>query len=264
MINTLVKPAISAFIRKALAALTMMAMVSAFAGQEPLPPPPTAWSAPVNDNAMTGSVLFDRLERTWGNNGEDTLTWDAKAWYGGDYNRLWLKTEGENGIGAAGGEMEAELLYGRLVMPFWEFQAGLGYERLYGPGPDHDRVSAVIGFQGLAPYWFEIDTSLRASEDGDISAVLEAEYEVLLTQRLILQPRLETALAAQEVKQFGVGQGFNFVQLGLRLRYEIRREIAPYIGVSWMRKLGDTADLARDEGEDTSNVSLVAGVRFWF
>jgi copper resistance protein B len=251
-------------VKAAISGLAMLAMVPALAAREPQPPPPAAWPEPVNDNAMLGSVRFDRLERTWGNNGEDTLTWDAKAWYGGDYNRLWLKTEGENRIGSAGGEMEAELLYGRLVTPFWEFQAGLSYERLYGTGPDHDRASAVIGFQGLAPYWFEIDTSLRASEDGDISAVLEAEYEVLLTQRLILQPRLETAFAASEVKQFGVGQGFNFVQSGLRLRYEIRREIAPYIGVSWTRKLGDTADLARDEGEDTSNVSLVAGVRFWF
>ena len=135
---------------------------------------------------------------------------------------------------------------------------------LYGSGQDQDRFWAVVGLQGLAPYWFEVDANLRVSEDGDVSADLEAEYDLLLTQRLILQPRFEIDFAAQEVEEFGVGRGFNSVTLGLRLRYEVRRQFAPYIGLSWTRKLGDTADLARDEGENTDDLAVVGGLRFWF
>ena len=115
-----------------------------------------------------------------------------------------------------------------------------------------------------APYWFEVEATAYISEDGDLSAALEAEYDLLLSQRLILQPRFETSIAVQEVEEYGVGQGINDIELGLRLRYEIRREFAPYIGVSWSRKIGETADLAEDEGEDTDVISFVAGVRVWF
>ena len=234
------------------------------AEQGSVTPPPEEWPEPIQDNPLLGKLMVDRLERSWSNTGEDRLVWDATAWMGGDYNRLWFKTEGENRIGARAGEFDTELLYGRLVTPFWDFQAGIGYENHYGPGPDQNRTSAIIGFQGLAPYWFEIDSSLRVSQDGDISAAFEAEYDQLLTQRLILQPRFNTTIAAQGVEEFGIGQGVNFVEFGVRLRYEIRREFAPYIGVSWSRKLGKTADLARDESEDVENVALVAGVHVWF
>ena len=234
------------------------------ADQKSVPPPAPNWPEPIHDNPILGKLLVDRLERSWGDTDEDKLIWDATVWVGGDYNRLWFKTEGGDRVGANAGEAEAELLYGRLVAPYWDFQVGVGYEKLYSTGPDQDRTSAIVGFQGLAPYWFEIDTSLRVSEDGYTSAAFEAEYDQLLSQRLILQPRFETAIAAQDVEEFGIGQGVNFVQLGLRLRYEIQREIAPYIGVSWSRKLGDTADLARSEGGDVENLSWVAGVRFWF
>jgi copper resistance protein B len=220
--------------------------------------------APVEDDVFFGLLLFDRLEYAFGED-EDALVWDVQGWYGGDYNRLWVETEGEDAVaGGEGGEAEAQVLYSRLIAPFWDLQAGLGYQRRYGPGPDHDRVFAVVGLEGLAPYWFEVNPELRISEDGDVSAHLEAEYELLLTQRLILQPRFETAIAAQEVEELGVGQGFNYVEAGLRLRYEIKRELAPYIGISWNRLLGETADLARDEGEDDDELSLVLGVRVWF
>jgi copper resistance protein B len=220
------------------------------------------WPPPVEDHLRFGRLLFDRLEYA---HGEEELVWDVQGWYGGDYHRLWVETEGEDVVsGGDGGEAEAHVAYSRLVAPFWDFQAGLGYERLYGPGPDHARVFAVVGFEGLAPYWFEFNPELRVSEGGDFSARLEAEYDLLFTQRLILQPRFETAVALQDVEAFGVGQGFNYVEAGLRLRYEFRREFAPYIGVSWTRRLGETADLARDEGEDVESAFVVAGVRVWF
>jgi copper resistance protein B len=225
---------------------------------------PANWPEPVLDSQPHNFVLFDQLEYQ-STDGSDALRWDVLGWFGGDYNRLWIETEGEHRTDGDGGEIERiDAQYGRLIAPFWDFQVGLGYQRLYGSGRDQDRVWAVIGFQGLAPYWFEVDANLRVSEDGDVSADLEAEYDLLLTQRLILQPRFEIDFAAQEVEDFGVGRGFNSVSLGLRLRYEVRRQFAPYIGLFWFRKLGDTADLARDEGEDTDDLAVVGGVRFWF
>ncbi|MFI9652651.1 copper resistance protein B [Guyparkeria halopsychrophila] len=222
------------------------------------------WAPPMGD-APHGRFLFDRLEYAAGDD-EDSVDWEFKGWYGGDTNRLVVKGEGEHVVsGGDGGEIEAlDLLYGRLIAPYWSVQAGVGYQLEYGPGPNHDRGFAVVGLEGLAPYWFEIDTSLRVSEDGDASIGFEAEYDFLLSQRLVLQPRFGSSFAFQEVEEFGVGQGINSVKLGLRLRYEIQREFAPYVGVSWKKQLGDTADLARDEGHDTEDLRLVAGVRMWF
>jgi len=219
------------------------------------------WETPIQ-KAYHGRLLFDRLEYAPGKN-EDTLNYEFTGWYGGDYNRIWLKGEGEHVVDPSngGGHLEQlDLLYGHLIAPFWDLQAGMSYELAYGPGPNRDRASAVLGLQGLAPYWFEVDANLRLSEDGDPSADLEAEYDWLFTQRLILQPRFETRYAFTEVKEFGVGRGLTNVKLGLRLRYEIEREFAPYIGVSWDRKLGDTADLA----EDASRLTGLVGVRMWF
>jgi len=130
--------------------------------------------------------------------------------------------------------------------------------------PSPSRTFAVFGVEGLAPLWFEVDAASFVSTDGDVSFRLEAEYDLLLTQRLILQPRIETNLAIQDAHKWGVGEGMNDIDLGLRLRYEIRREFAPYIGVSWNRKIGETATLARDEGENLDAVSFVAGIRMWF
>lgn len=209
-------------------------------------------------------LLFDQLEYRR-NEGPDTFTWDAQGWIGGDYNKLWLKTEGDQELtGQNSGESEVQLLYSRLVSPFWDFQVGLRYDQLYGPGSDPGRLLTVLGFEGLAPYWFDLEPSLFISEDGDVSARLTGTYDLLFTQRLIAQPRFELNLAAQEVERFGSGAGMNDIELGLRLRYEIWREFAPYIGVSWLRQLGDTADIARREGEVVDNLAFVVGVRVWF
>lgn len=224
---------------------------------------PPGWALPVDDSKLHSLVLVDQLEY-WNTDGEDALRWDVVSWFGGDYNRLWINVEGED-LAGSGGELERfDLLYGHLIAPFWDLQAGVGYQLIWGPGADPDRFNAVLGLQGLAPQWFEINTNLRLSEKGDLSADLEAEYDLLLTQRLVLQPRFETLVALQDVEEFGVGKGVNSVRLGARLRYELRREFAPYLGITWNRKLGDTANLARKDGEDIEDLSLVAGVRLWF
>jgi len=224
---------------------------------------PPGWPEPVEDQQIFSMVLVEELEYR-GNQGADTLEWDAQAWIGGDYNRLWLRTEGADQVsGDNDGEWEAQALYSRLVAPFWDFQAGVRYDKLYG-AQDHERSFAVIGFEGLAPYWFEVTPALFVSEDGDLSARLKASYELLFTQRLILQPSIEINAAAQKVEEFSVGAGINDIELGLRLRYEIKREFAPYIGVSWTNKFGGTADIAREEGERTDDFAVLAGVRVWF
>ena len=224
---------------------------------------PADWPHVHEDHRNFGYLLVDRLEYR-DDEGPNHLLWDAQGWYGGDYRRLWLKTEGERPVSDSNGEVELQALYGQLVAPYWDVQAGVRYDRALGSGRDRDRAFGVLGIQGTAPYRFETDTALFVSEDGDLSLRAEFEYELLLTQRLVLQPRVEINAAAQRVRSWGVGSGVNDVQLGLRLRYEIRREFAPYVGVEWTRKLGDTADIARDEGEEVSVPTLVAGLRLWF
>ena len=214
----------------------------------------------VHDNQVFAVLRADRLEYQTGEGNENVL-WDAQAWVGADTNKLWFKSEGtwlldEDKFE----EAESELLYSRNIAAFWDLQIGIRHDFK----PDPDRTFGALGFQGLAPYWFEVEATAYLSDDGDFSAGFETEYDLLLSQRLILQPRFETRVAVQEVEKYGVGQGINDIELGVRLRYEIRREFAPYIGVSWHRKLGETADLARDEGEDIDVISLVAGVRVWF
>ena len=211
-----------------------------------------------------GLLLVDQLEYRLGK-GDDQFRWDAEGWYGGDFNRFWFKTEGEQTVqGPSAGRAEIHGYYSRLITPFWDAQIGLRYDQLWEPGNDPSRFFAAIGVQGFAPYRFEVTPALFISEDGDFSARLTASKEYRITQRLVAQGRFETEIAAQDVPTFGVGEGFNSVELGLRLRYEIRREFAPYIGVSWERKLGQTADFARQAGENPDVLHFVAGVRLWF
>lgn len=226
---------------------------------------PGSYVPTVMPEAKFAKLMIDRLEYAWGED-EDTVNWDAQFWYGGDINRLWIETEGEDvASGGSGGELEyLDVMYSRRIWPYWDVQAGFGYQRAYGPGPDHDRGSVVVGLQGLAPYWFETDAKLRLNEGGAISAELEFEYDWLFSQRLILQPRFVTYYSSKKEEAFGIGQGINSAQLGLRLRYEIRREFAPYIGVYYRKLFGETADLAEAEGEDTGGAAVVAGVRMWF
>lgn len=217
---------------------------------------------PIDDNQIFYYLLFDKLEYQVNEN-ENIFNWDITGWVGGDYQKLWLKSEGDVSLDDGNGEAELQLLYGKLIFPYFDLQAGLRYDQLYGD-KGNSRGFAVIGVQGLAPYFFEIDSSLFVSHKGDVSARFEAEYEFLLSQRLVLQPSVETNFAIQEVEEFGVGSGFNDLELGLRLRYEIDRDFAPYIGISWEKLFGDTAKFAKEEGESTDDVKFVTGVRLLF
>lgn len=215
---------------------------------------------PVHDNQIFAMVQADRFEYQ-ARDGSDLLLWDMQAWIGGDYNKLYLESEGEYLLDPEEfEEIGLELFYGRNIASFWDLRAGFRHDFK----PDPDRTFAAFGVQGMAPYEFEIDATAYLSEDGDISAALEAEYHILFSQRLILQPRLELSAAVQEVEEYGVGQGFNSIELGLRLRYEISRKFAPYIGIAWSKKLGETADFAEAEGEDTDVFSTIAGIGWWF
>ena len=221
---------------------------------------PAEWKEPVADDKLYGMALIDRLE--YGDpKGTNNYLWDVQGWFGGDFNKLWLKTEGEGPThGGSPESTEFQALYNRMISPFWGVQGGLRYDI----NPNPDRGFAVLGVQGLAPYWFESDTALFVSEDGDVSFRGEFEYELLLTQRLILQPRLEVNLSARDTPEYGLGRGLNNTEMGVRLRYEIRREFAPYIGVRWEQKYGDTKDIAQAEGEATSSTAFVVGIRAWF
>ncbi len=222
------------------------------------------WPKPVEDSQPFGSLLVDELEYQT-RQGGDAVRWDAVGWYGGDYNRFWLKSEGGwQTSGERGGEFDVQALYGRLIAHFWDFQAGLRYGQFSGAGFDRSRGFAVIGLQGLMPYRFDVEPALFISQDGDVSANLTATYDILLTQRLILQPRLDFDAAVQSAEKYGVGSGVNSLGLGLRLRYEITREFAPYIGVQWLNQFGETADISQRDGGRADSIAVVFGVRLWF
>ena len=233
----------------------------ALAAADCLRPAPLA--AQVMDTHIYRLVLFDQLEYRRAGEGRP-IGWDMIGWIGGDFTRFWVKSEGRQATRGGGGEAEVQALYSRLIAPFWEFQAGLRVDARYGPGADRTRVQAVIGLEGLAPYWFEMEPALFVSQAGDISARVTTTYEMVLTQRLQLQPRVDISAAVQDVPEFGVGSGLSEVGLGFRLRYEIRREWVPYLGVRWVRLVGGTAGLARQAGEEASEFGLVGGLRLWF
>lgn len=205
-------------------------------------------------------VKGDRLEFQT-REGEPLFLWDAQGWVGGDLNKFWVKTEGEYLFGASAFEdAGVEALFSRAITPFFDVQAGVRHD--FDPEPS--RTFAVIGLNGLAPYLFEIDAALFVSGRGDVAARIEAEYELLITQRLILQPRTELDFALQDTPALGIGSGLSKAEMGLRLRFEIKREIAPYIGVSWTRAVGGTADFVRAAGEDVGSISFVAGISAWY
>lgn len=224
---------------------------------------PSAVAAQVMDDHIYSMILIDQLEmRQVG--GQQPIGWQASAWVGGDLTRIWLKSEGEIPTTARGGRAEAQTLFSRLISPFWEFQAGLRIDARREAGGDRARLQAAVGFEGLAPYWFDVEPVLFVSTAGDISARVEATHDMFITQRLLLQPRVDVNIAVQKVPDYGVGSGLNDLDVGFRLRYEIRREFSPYIGFRWERRFAGTADLARQAGEHVSITSLLGGVRFWF
>ena len=184
---------------------------------------------------------------------------EAKGWLGYDLNKLWLKSEVER-EGSETESADLELLYGRAISPYWDAQ--VGWKRDFEPGPKQDWLA--IALHGLAPYFFEVDSSLYLADGGRSSLSFMAEYELLFTQKWILSPELEFDLNGYNDEVTGAGSGLSKLELGLRLRYEIRREFAPYIGLHWERLYGNTADFARADGHDTDSLQFVVGLRAWF
>ncbi|MFC4729245.1 copper resistance protein B [Coralloluteibacterium thermophilus] len=212
----------------------------------------------MDDNPFNVHVRFDRLE--WQNTEPDaTLAWSAKAWLGRDDGRLWLRSHGARSGGRTE-HAELQALWGRPVSPWWDMVAGVRHRSRPGPS----RSAAALGVIGLAPYFFEIEATAFVEEGGHVSAEVEVEYELLFTQDLVLQPSLGLELNGRSDAAQGIGSGLSSAQAGLRLRYEIRREFAPYLGIEWERSFGRTADFARDAGRGHSDARLVAGLRVWF
>ncbi|MPS71433.1 MAG: copper resistance protein B [Novosphingobium sp.] len=205
------------------------------------------------------TVMFNLAEYQ-ARKGRDGYRWDGEAWLGGDINRLTIKSEGEGVLRKGVEAAEVQALYSRAIGPYFNLQAGVRHD--FKPGPS--RTYAVIGFEGLAPFWFEVEGAAFLSDKGDVLGRLEGYYDQRLTQRLVLQPRVELNLAAQDVPENRIGAGLSSAELGLRLRYEITRQFAPYVGISYEAKTGQSARYARTDGDDSTTTSFVAGVRVWF
>ncbi len=213
-----------------------------------------------NGDVRTTAVLIDSIEAGFGD-GEKSYSWNAQGWTGGDINRFWWKTEGEGAFDGKLHDAEVQALYSRAVAPFWDVQAGVRQD--FRPDGD-DTTHLTVGVQGVAPYWFEMSAAAFLSTEGDLTARAEAEYDQRITQKWILQPAIEVALSASDIPELEIGSGLTSITAGLRLRYEIRKEFAPYVGVEWSRSFGDTADYARARGDDVDATRLVVGIKAWF
>ena len=209
---------------------------------------------------FTGSMILFNIAEYQARAGSDGYRWEGEGWFGGDINRFVVKTEGEGDVRGPLEDAEIQALYSRAIGPWWNLQGGVRYDIR----PDPQRAYATLGIEGLAPYWFKAAGALFLSNKGELRGRIEGFYDQRITQRLILQPRAEIEASAQSIPEIGVGAGLTDIELGLRLRYEIAREFAPYVGVEWAAKVGETARYARDAGDRTSGISYVAGIRFWF
>ncbi len=212
----------------------------------------------VHDKAINAFVLVDQFEWRAGR-GRNSMDLDTRGWIGRDIDRLWFRVEGA-AERADLDHAEGHLLYGRAIARWWEVVAGVRHD--VGPGPD--RTWAAVGIQGLAPYWFEVEATAYIGEGGRTQLRLESEYDLLLTNRLVLQPLAEVEIHGRADPARGIGRGLATADIGLRLRYEFRREIAPYIGVAWTQRFFGTADLARAAGQSVGQTRLLTGVRLWF
>ncbi len=208
------------------------------------------------DDPFLIKVLADQLE--WQNDDSDTKAWDMQAWAGKNWHKLWLYSEGEQRNGET--ESENMLTYSAPIAPFWDVQVGLGRDIT----AEANHNWAVVGINGLAPYYFETQAHVLVDSDGTLGVRASFEYELLFTQFLILTPELEIDAYSDNLAELGLGKGLSSLTAGLRLRYEIRREFAPYVDVEWDKAYGQTADYRRTAGEPVSDARFVAGVRIWF
>lgn len=234
-----------------------------------VPPPPPAHPMPpmsadqmlatmaMNDDATYAKLKLDRLERTLGR--DAALAWDLDAWIGRDFDKLRLRSEGEHANGRTG-RADIEALWSHAASAFWDTELGVRQDLGQGAG----RTWAAFGIQGLAPYWFELGATAYVGEAGRTALRIEADYDLSLTQRLILQPRLELNAYGRSDAAAGVGSGLSDAEIGIRLRYEITREIAPYVGVERSQRFGASADFARADGEDARDTRWLVGLRVWY
>lgn len=208
----------------------------------------------MDDTHPFGKIMLDQFE--WRDAQEGGAgAWDAQGWYGGDYNKLWVKTEGER-LGGITHDASADVLFDHVIGRWWDAQVGVRQD--FGRGPA--RTWLAMGVQGLAPYWIDVEATLYVGDEGRVAARLKADYDLLITQRLILQPYGEANFYSKSDPRREVGDGLSDLELSLRLRYEIRRQVAPYLGIAWFKRFGDAAGA----GEGSSEVELVAGLRAWF
>jgi copper resistance protein B len=212
----------------------------------------------VHDNSVNSFVLLDQLEWQAGD-GANGVSLDARGWIGRDRDRLWFRAEGD-GAGGRVEEAQMHVLYGHQISRWWDVVAGLRQD--FRPGPTQSW--AAFGVQGLAPYWFDIEATAYIGNSGRTHVRFEVEYELLLTNRLIAQPLFEAEIFGKSDPERGVGAGLSTTDLGIRLRYEFKREFAPYIGITWKNSWGKTADFAKAAGEDTGGARFVTGMRLWF
>lgn len=206
-----------------------------------------------------GKFLVERAEARV-RDGRDGYRLDAQAWFGGDIDKAWFKAELDGNWGRSPEHGELQALWSHAILPFFDLQAGLRYDGL----PGADRSYAVLGLQGLAPYWFELDTALFLSTKGELTGRFEGEYDLRITQKLILQPRVELDYAFENIPEIGVGAGLREGSLGLRLRYEFTPQFAPYVGLEGSRAFGRTRDYRRREGEKPGSVDALVGLRVFF
>lgn len=219
---------------------------------------PDAAMPPVMDSGITAHVLFDQLEGRF-NGSNPEFRWDGQGWVGTDFDKLWIKSEGTLSNGTLG-DGQQQFLYDRAITTYFDLQGGLRSDLNSRP----TRNWAAFGIQGLAPYFFDLEVTAYASSEGHFAGKVQASYDLLITQRLILQPQAELNLYSKADPARLVGAGFSDIDTGLRLRYELSRKFAPYLGVVYEGTFGQTAKFARQAGESTGDVRFVLGVRAWF
>lgn len=219
---------------------------------------PFTIQAAKEDDPLLYMFKADQLEVRDGDEGNFAV-FEGSLWIGKDLNKLWIKSEIEADEDETEGS-EWQLLYSRAIDPNWDFQVGLRTD----VKPEPERNWLALGFYGVSPYWFEIDTALFIEEDDQVNLRLEAEYEIMLTQKWVLAPEIEVNWYSDDDDELGIASGLAELEAGIRLRYEFTRQFAPYIGINYESLLGDTKDLADDNDEESSDTQLVAGLRFWF
>ncbi len=212
----------------------------------------------MGDEDYLGSVIVDRLE---GVNARDDffITYDWQAWYGQDYDKVVVRAEGEIDQGIFKNARN-EALWAHALTPYWDTQLGVRIDSGLGT----DRIWGAFGLQGFAPYWIYIEATGYVGEEGRTAFRLETEYDVLITQKLILQPRIEVNFYSQRDPSRLVSSGLSNIEAGMRLRYEFKREFAPYVGIEWASTFGSAADIIRSQGKQSEETRYVAGVHFWF